>query len=506
MHPPQNWNSSTATSPRDWLRRGKAVVACLGFLALGACAQLEQQGQIFTPQPAPPASRPGGSAPRTDNRNSVQHKELVAQFGGEYSAPAAEAYLNGILSRLARASDTPNQTAYKVTILNTPVVNAFALPSGNLYVTRGLLALAGDASEVGAVMAHEIAHVTARHSALRAEREREAAVISKAAEVIQNRQKGEEIRSSQRMSVASFSRQQELEADAIGVRVIARAGYDPYGASRFLTALGKSSELRAALYSKKKSEMDFDILSTHPSTPDRVARAIAAARQIGAPGTGQRDREGYLAAINGVAFGDDPNEGYVRGNKFTHPRLRFTFSAPEGFLLENSNEAVFGVRDVDNEALRLDSVRAPAGQSLEDYVASGWVDGLLQSTVRRTDINGLPAVTASARAGEWNFRLAVIQVGDELYRLIFAVHALNDNAEHRFDASIGTFRRMTAEEARDVHGLRISVATAAPGDTIATMAARMVTPNRPAEYFVLLNELDPGASLTPGEHYKIVTE
>ena len=186
MHPPQNWNSSTTASLRDWLRRGKAVIACLGFLALGACAQLEQQGQIFTPQPTPSTSRPAGSAPRTVNRNSVQHKELVAQFGGEYSAPAAEAYLNGILSRLARASDTPNQTAYKVTILNTPVVNAFALPSGNLYVTRGLLALAGDASEVGAVMAHEIAHVTARHSALRAEREREAAVISKAAEVIQN--------------------------------------------------------------------------------------------------------------------------------------------------------------------------------------------------------------------------------------------------------------------------------------------------------------------------------
>jgi len=494
-----------AGPPSEWRRYAGAALWCLGFIALGACAQLEQQGQLFTP-PAPPVARPVESAPRADNRNSVQHKELVAQFGGEYQAPAAEAFLDAILAKLARASDMPNQTAYKVTILNTPVVNAFALPSGNLYVTRGLLALAGDASEVAAVMAHEIAHVTSHHSALRAEREREAALISKAAEVIQNRQKGEEIRSSQRLSVASFSRQQELEADAIGVRVIARAGYDPYGASRFLTALGKSSELRAALYSKKKSSIDFDILSTHPSTPDRVARAVAAARQIGAPGTGQRDREGYLAAINGVAFGDDPNEGYVRGQKFTHPRLRFSFTAPEGFLLENSSEAVFGVRETNNEALRLDSVKAPASQSLESYVASGWVDGLLQSTVRRTELNGLPAVTASARAGEWNFRLAVIQIGDELYRLIFAVRELNDDAERRFNASIATFRRLSAEEAREVHGLKIGVATAAPGDTIATMAARMVTPNRPAEYFVLLNELDPGEALTPGEHYKIVTE
>jgi predicted Zn-dependent protease len=476
------------------------------FLALGACAQLEQQGQLFSSQPPAVARHPAAAPPRAENRNSVQHKELVAQFGGEYSAPATEAYLNGILAQLARASDTPGQPAYRVTILNTPVVNAFALPSGNLYVTRGLLALASDASEAAAVMAHEIAHVTARHSALRAEREREAAVITKAAEVIQNRQRGEEIRSSQRLSVASFSRLQELEADAIGVRVIARAGYDPYGASRFLTALGKSSELRAALYSKKKNSIDFDILSTHPSTPDRVARAVAAARQIAAPGAGQRDRDGYLAAINGVAFGDDPNEGYVRGRNFTHPRLRFAFAAPEGFLLENSNEAVFGVRDADNEALRLDSVRAPAGQSLESYIASGWVDGLLQSSVRKIEINGLPAVSASARAGEWNFRLAVIQLGDEIYRMIFAVRSLNEDAERRFDASISTFHRLTPEEAREVRGLKIGIVAAAPGDTISTLATRMVTPNRPAEYFTLLNELDPDSTLTPGERYKIVME
>lgn len=435
----------------------------------------------------------------------MQHKELVAQFGGEYQTLPAERYLDAILAKLASASDTPGQAAYKVTVLNTPVVNAFALPSGNLYVTRGLLALAGDASEAAAVMAHEIAHVTLRHSALRAEREREAAVISQAAAVIQNKQKGEEVRSSQRLSVASFSRQQELDADAAGVRVIARAGYDPYGASRFLTALGRSTDLRAALYGKKKS-LDFDIMSTHPSTPDRVAKAIAAARQIGAPGIGTQDRNGYLTAISGVAFGDDPMEGYVRDRKFTHPRLRFTFIAPEGFMLENSSEAVFGVRQTDNEAMRLDSVRNPHFENLETYVGSGWVDGLLQSSVKKIEVNGLPAVTAIARAGEWNFRLAVIQSGDFLYRLIFAARALTDEVDRSFMDSIMTFRRLTPEEAREAHALKIAVVTAGPGDTPETLAAKMVTPNRPLEYFRLLNGLDAADPVTAGEHYKIVTE
>lgn len=482
-------------------RAALPLIAAICGLAISGCAELERQGQVFTA----PLPRPRPAGPRTDNRSTVQHKELVAQFGGEYEAPAAEHYLDAILAKLATVSDTPGQPTYKVTILNTPVVNAFALPSGNLYVTRGLLALAGDASEAAAVMAHEIAHVSLRHSALRAEREREAAVISQAAAVIQNRQKGDEVRSSQRLSVASFSRQQELDADAAGVRVIARAGFDPYGASRFLTALGRSTDLRAALYGKRKS-LDFDIMSTHPSTPDRITRAVAAARQIGAPGIGVTDRTGYLDSVKGVAFGDDPMEGYVRDRKFTHPRLRFTFTAPEGFLLENSNEAVFGVREPDNEALRLDSVRLPSDENLEAYVGSGWVDGLLPSSVRKTEINGLPAVVAVARAGEWNFRLAVIRSGEFLYRLIFAARTLSDEADARFMESIRSFRRLAPDETTDARPLKIAVAVAGPGDTADTMASRMVVPNRPVEYFLLLNGLSAGDALTPGEHYKIVTE
>jgi predicted Zn-dependent protease len=484
------------------LPRAGLALACV--FALANCAELERQGRLFSPTPTPSPEK--AAAPKTDNRASVQHKELVAQFGGEYQGPTAERYLDAILAKLAQASDTPGQAAYKVTILNTPVVNAFALPSGNLYVTRGLLALASDASEAAAVMAHEIAHVTLRHSALRAEKEREAAVISQAATVIQNRQKGEEERSKQRLSVASFSRQQELDADEAGVKVIARAGYDPYGAARFLTALGRSSELRQSLYGKRKDSMGFDIMSTHPSTPERVARAVAVARQIGAPGIGQRDRNGYLAAINGLAFGDDPMEGYVRDRKFTHPRMRFTFVAPEGFLLENSSEAVFGVRQADNEALRLDTVRSPNFESLEAYLSSGWVDGLLASTVRKLEINGLPAVTAVARAGEWNFRIAVIQSGEYLYRLIFAARSLTEEAEKRFDDSILSFRRITPEEAREAHTLKITVVSAGLGDTAESLAAQMTTPNRPLEYFRLLNGLDQNESVSPAERYKIVTE
>jgi predicted Zn-dependent protease len=368
------------------------------------------------------------------------------------------------------------------------------------------LALANDSAEIAAVMAHEIGHITARHAYARAEREKEAAIISQAASIIQSRQKAEEVEALKKHTLAGFSRQQELEADGIGIRTIARAGFDPYGASRFLTSLGRSTVLRTSLVGQKGSDSKPDMLSTHPSTPDRIAQAIAAARQISGPGIGARDRAGYLAAIDGMTFGDDPADGYARGRKFVHPRLGFAFVAPEGFVLENSAQALLGIRNGGAEALRLDSARVPTSTPLESYIASGWIDGLVQSSVEPTEINVLPAVLATARAGEWNFRLAAIRKGEDVYRLIFAARALTSEADGRFKTSIASFRQTTAEEASDLKPLRLSVVKTAPGERAEEVARRMGIADRPLEHFLLLNGLESAGSLNAGEVYKTVVE
>ena len=491
------------------LRRSKSVTVARRSAALSlaftlaACASLERVG-------VPPlTSAVPVEAPKTlaiDSPASLEAKRLAATFGGEYRAPAAEAYLNAILEKLAQASETPGETVYKVTILNSPVINAFALPSGNLFVTRGLLALANDSAEIAAVMAHEIGHITARHAYARAEREKEAAVVSQAASVIQSRQKGEEVEASKKQTLAGFSRQQELEADGIGIRTIARAGFDPYGASRFLTSLGRSTSLRAALVGQKSSADKPDMLSTHPSTPERVAQAVAAARQISGPGIGARDRAGYLASIDGMMFGDDPADGYVRGRKFVHPRLGFAFVAPEGFVLENSAHALLGIRNGGSEALRLDSTAVPAGTPLETYIGSGWIDGLIQSSVESTEINGLPAVMAMARAGEWNFRLAAIRKGEDVYRLIFAARALTSEADGRFKAAIASFRPTTPQDTSDLKPLHIAIVKAAPGERAEELARKMALADRPLEHFLLLNGLEAAGPLSAGESYKTVVE
>ncbi len=480
---------------------GMLAAAVPGLLA--ACASMEPQDSMPFNAAAPvPPPRP----PAIDAKTLAEHRRMIALFDGEYKFPPTETYLNEILVKLAKADETAVDP-YKVTILNSPIVNAFALPPGNVYVTRGLLALANDGSEVAAVMAHEIAHITAKHALQREEEEKRAALISQAASVIQNKQKGQEVEALAQRTIATFSRQQELEADQIGIKVSAKAGFDPYGAARFLGALGRSAALRGSLMSQYASAGKPDILATHPSTPDRVTQAINAARQIGAPGIGKTDRAAYLAAIDGMTFGDDPAEGAIRGRQFLHGRLGFSFLAPEGFVLENASQALLGIKESGTEALRVDSVNVPQTTPLTAYIASGWIDGLIQSSIQPTEVNGMPAATAAASAGEWHFLLSVIRFEpDRVYRLIFATRSLTDEAKARFLASIDSFHRVSADEVKAVRPLRLAITVAKPGDSAETLAARMAVPERGLDYFLLINDLARGEPLQRSEHYKIVVD
>ena len=178
-----------------------------------------------------------------------------------------------------------------------------------------------------------------------------------------------------KIALATFSRSQELEADGIGVGIAARAGYDPFGAVRFLSSLGRQADLRPASQPAADGRMP-DFLSSHPATPERVRNAQINARQFSGPGAGERDRAVYLAGINGMLYGEDPSEGYVRGRRFLHPRLGFTFTAPDGFSLDNTPQAVLGIKDGGGQALRMDVVRVPAEQPLTVYLNSGWIENI----------------------------------------------------------------------------------------------------------------------------------
>lgn len=487
---------------RGSLRRRLAALALPALLLVGC---LGDQSALL-----PPGSDGDGEiAPAISpvrRAADSEHQRLLAAFGGEYRAPRVKAALDEIVQRLARTGEGQVGT-FEITILNSPVVNAFALPTGRLYVTRGLLALANDTSEIASVMAHEIGHVTAQHAVQRAEKEAESALVGQVvSQVLKDPERGAAVQAGSKLSLARFSRQQEFEADKISVASLARAGYDPYGASRFLATLGRNSAFRNSGTDQSPEAKRLDILSTHPQTPERIAAVIAAARQIGAPGLGEHDAGRWLAALDGLAYGDDPRDGVVRGRRYLNSSLKIAFAAPEGFGMEAAQDMVIGTSANGAQALRFDSVTLKSGQTLEAYVAAGWIEGVETKDITPTQIGGLPGVTAYGRGTDWMFRLAAVQISERVYRFILASRGSSD-PERAMRSIIESFRSLTPAEAQAARPLQLRIVTAAAGDTVAGMAERMPEQDRPADLFRLLNGLDrDSTALAAGQRYKIIGE
>jgi predicted Zn-dependent protease len=488
-----------------WCGAGRAA-ACAAALALAACVTDPLSGErpasgqqaAVTLPPAPPRTT------ALDAIAAREHQRILASFGGEYRAPAASALLREILERLSRATERPNER-YGITILNSPVVNAFALPNGNIYITRGLVVLANDTAEIASVLAHEMAHVITRHAVDRQELERTAQLVNRVrSDVLQDAAAARVLNAQGRVAVASFSRQQELEADALSVRIIARAGFDPYGATRFLDSLGRTTAIRAAMLGIGESASNLDFTATHPSTPERIQLATLTARQIGAPGVGEADRNKYLATLQGVTFADDSAQGFVRGRNFSHPKLGISFTAPEGFVLENNRDAVLGVSPEGGRAVRFDQAKIDAATPVEAYVASGLIEGAAATNVEKLAINGLPAATIVSQSDGWTYRIFAFRVGAQTFRLTFAARAMTPDLDAAFRASAESFRRLTSEETRQLRPLRVSLVTAAAQDSSEVLAARMALDEPRTERFRVLNGLQVSDRIFAGQRYKIV--
>ena len=432
-----------------------------------------------------------------------QHPQILANYGGEYKDEKTERLVARIAGALTAVSENPKQ-AYRITILNSPAINAFALPGGYLYVTRGLLALANDASEVAAVLAHEMGHVTANHGVLRQQKEEAEAIASEVVtEVLSNDLAGKQALARGKLRLAAFSRQQELQADEIGVRMLGQAGYDPYAAARFLTSMEGYSRFTSV---DPNSDPSLDFLSSHPSAPQRVELARQHASVFGAEGTvGDRGRDYYLDGIDGLLFGDSPKEGYVRGTTFLHANLGIRFDVPDGFQIDNKAEAVLatGPNDV---AIRFDGVSGDQQMTPSQYIASGWVTGLQPSTIRAVKVNGMDGAVAGASAQRWDFDVTVVRSGSQIYRFLTAVPKGDPHLDTIANALRASFRRMTPAEIATLKPLRVRIVTAGSRDTVDTLAARMMGTDRKLDLFKLINAMTPFSGVRPGERFKIIAE
>jgi predicted Zn-dependent protease len=447
-----------------------------------------------------------------------EHPKILAEFGGAYQEkPELTTYVSSIGQFVAATSERKDVT-YTFTVLNTPDVNAFAVPGGYIYITRGLLTLADNEAEVAGVLGHEIGHINARHTAERMGQQQQAQWEVMGATLLGAILGGNTgasamgglVEKHAEVQLAQYSQQQEFEADSLGVRYLKRATYDPQAMAEFLGSLRAQSQLEAKLAGKDPSVVDANnMLASHPRTVDRVEKAIAEAGPA-APNA-MLEPEIYLRKIDGMMFGDDPKDGVIDGRKFIHPGLHFAFEVPQGFRLVNTPDQVQagGPKGV---AMALEIADPQPQGDLADYIAGGGVaKNVSFRGIQSLQINGMAAATGIARAntskGTVDARVVLIRhpegkVYEFLCLMAPSVSASYDPAMLRATQS---FRQISASEGGKYRPQRIHIVKVKSGDTVTSLSRQMVVAEDKEDWFRVLNELKPGEEPKTGRLVKIVT-
>ena len=501
--PPGPSPSSEGEGTRRGARRPRRTGVRLAALALAAllplasaCTTAPATGErIFT----------GGlSQERGKQLGAEQHPKLLKQFGGAYDDRDLQNYVSSIGNLLAETSELP-QIDWTFTVLNSPIVNAFALPGGYVYVSRGLIALADNEAQLASVLAHEIGHVTARHSAERYGSQQLAGLATVLSGALLGRPAGQATAALSQVAIASYSREQELEADTLGIRYLTRAGYDPDASAAFLAKLQAESALKAELAGNPDAANDFSLLQTHPRTAARVREAMARAEtsRVAEPMTA---REVYLPKLDGLLYGHGPEQGYVRGTRFLHPELRLAFRVPDGFRMQNGRTSV----KAQGPGGIMVFAGAPKAQGRDPavYLRDVWARGARLQALTPIEVNGMPGATALARArvqgSRRTVRLATVRYDrDTTYRFLF-VPSDSGPPERLADTVLNAFRKLSAAEARSLAPRRLRLYTVQPGDTPESLARRLPYDDLPLRRFQVLNGLEPGDRLEPGQTVKLV--
>jgi predicted Zn-dependent protease len=460
------------------------------------------------PVAAQRASAPRGMSQSEMRQGAQAHPQLLEEYGGAYGGPQ-DAYVASVGQRIALQSGLSNAGQdFRVTLLNSPVNNAFAVPGGYVYVTRQLVALMNDEAELAAVLGHEVGHVAARHST---QRTRTSTISSGLAVLLGvvtgNSQIGQVLAQGAQLYTLRFSRQQEFESDDLGVRYLASGGYDPSAMGTVLGSLAAQNTLDARL-AGRDARTQPEFASTHPNPGSRVQRALQRARATPVRG-GSRNRDAFLAAIDGMLYGDDPRQGIVDGRTFRHPVLRLAFTIPEGYSMTNGTRAV----SVTGQGGQAQFGGGALGGDLGTYVRRvlsglGGNQGQLPAVdVRGTRINGLEAAYATTRASTQQGAVDVTVVAyafapDTAYHWVIVAPA--GRGAGPFGAMIDSVRRLTPAEAAQVRAREVDVLTVRPGDTPQRLAQQMAFPDAQLDRFLVLNGLAPNQPLQPGQKVKLI--
>ena len=425
---------------------------------------------------------------------------------GVYDDPELQRYINDIGQELARNSHRPN-LPWSFTIVDSPAINAFALPGGYIYVTRGLLAYLDDESELAGVLGHEIGHVTARHAAQAYTRQAQANIgLTILSIFVPGTQPFTDLGATGLgVLFLRHGREAELEADRLGVEYGSGAGYDPSGVPRFLATLARVSAM---------SERGVpNWLSTHPDPGSRVTKAEPVAGKFASADAKKINHDQYLERIQGLTFGDNPKDGVVRGNEFLHPLLRIGVKFPEGWELTNTPEAVMAQEPGTQHFMVLQEVEQLRGRSIGDTAVAAMRQAgysVMDGTMLK--INGNDAHVGVYRGnakdvGKVVMRAAHIQVGRQLYVVAgFAPEKEFDVVDRDIQPSVRTFRQLSMQEASNVRPNRVDFYVVRQGDSWQSIAARQSKGFVSAATLAIMNDREVSVQPQAGARVKIVVE
>lgn len=448
-------------------------------------------------------------SPQQEVAVGAQEHAKIIQLFGAYDNPAVTSYVRSVGERVARNTER-GDVDYTFIVLDTPMVNAFALPGGYVYISRGLLQQANSEAELAAVLGHEIGHITGRHSAERYSRgvltTLGAGILAAATDsntVAQAAGIGSDL------YIKSYSRGQEHQADDLGLRYLYNAGYEPEAMASFLANLDQYTAFEARL-SGTDQPMPFNYFSTHPQTSDRIAEVVDAARAY--PDNERLiRREEYLQTIDGIVYGDSERHGFIRGQTFYHPAMGFTFSVPRGFRLVNQPDQVVAVSD-GGAVIVFDAAQTPSAMEPLTYMQQVWMQGESLDAAEQVLINGLPAATAAFDATvngrPMTLRIVAIQWSpNRFFRLQMAIpRGASGGLVEDLKRTTYSFRKLSDEEKRTIRPWKIDIVTAGAGDTVSSLAARMPFDDLKEERFRVLNALSASERVVPGRAYKIVVQ
>lgn len=434
------------------------------------------------------------------------HQQIMQQYT-VYDNPELQAYVNDIGQRLAAKSERPD-LEWTFTLLDSPQVNAFAIPGGFVYITRGIMAYMNKESHLAGVIGHEIGHVTARHGAQRAAQQQVAGVATAAVAIGTGNR--ELVQMSQILGgalMSGYGRKQELQSDGLGAKYIAKNNYD---VDEMIGVIGilKNQELFAAERARaegRQPQAYHGLFATHPRNDQRLQEVIKAAEQFRDINQPVPDDGKFIRLTDGMTFGESEAQGITRGNKFYHNDLDLFIEFPQDWRVLNQPASLTGVSPDGTQAIQMRMDSATPGLSADRYLRSkfeNFRDGRRLDTTEDQGYAGVATLSNQQTGQRQNIRVSALYRGAQAFLILGQGQTTLPN--ETFFNTAQSVRRLKPEERTLAEESKIEVITARPGDTFAGFATKANLSEYAEAQLRLINDMYPDGEPAPGQKIKLI--